>query len=193
MLMNIFDEEMNPIESPDLEKGKLERKFEQVIWRYILECSAEGHYEVIQEYPNGGKDVEWVIDIPEQGYWEARFEDDSLIDLDKCDVGDKPTDSWDKGQMYQTAWEYYIYVPYTTEELEKIKDQKAELERQSQIDELKQSLIDTDYMVMKIMEYQIGGIEMPEEDAAKYADIMIQREEWRNKINELEDGGDADV
>lgn len=95
--------------------------------------------------------------------------------------------------MYQTTWEYYVYVPYTTEELEEINKQKTELERQSQIDELKQNLIDTDYMVMKIMEYQIGGIEMPEEDAAKYADIMIQREEWRNKINELEDGSDADV
>lgn len=191
--MNVFDKEMNSIESPDLEKGKLERKLEQVIWRYILECSAEGHYEVIQEYPNGGKDVEWVIDVPEVGHWEGRREDGSLVDLDACDVGDKPTESWDKSQMYQTTWEYYVYVPYTTEELEEINKQKTELERQSQIDELKQNLINTDYMVMKIMEYQIGGIEMPEEDAAKYADIMIQREEWRNKINELEDGGDADV
>ena len=23
-----------------------------------------GHYEVIAEYPNGGKDVKWVIDVP---------------------------------------------------------------------------------------------------------------------------------
>lgn len=24
----------------------------------------QGHYETIQEYPNGGKDVEWIIDVP---------------------------------------------------------------------------------------------------------------------------------
>lgn len=29
-----------------------------------LEVKEVGHYEVVQEYPNGGKDVEWVVDIP---------------------------------------------------------------------------------------------------------------------------------
>ena len=28
------------------------------------EAKEVGHYEVIAEYPNGGKDVIWVIDVP---------------------------------------------------------------------------------------------------------------------------------
>lgn len=28
------------------------------------EVKEVGHYEVIAEYPNGGKDVKWVIDVP---------------------------------------------------------------------------------------------------------------------------------
>lgn len=190
--MNVFDKEMNPIESPDLSKGYLTNKAENITWSYVLESEQQGHYEVIMEYPNGGKDVEWVIDVPEVGHWEAKREDGSFVDLDVFD-GQQYEDSWDKNDTYLTSWSYQIYIPYTEEELEQIKSEKKEQERQNQIEELKQNLIDTDYMVMKIMEYQIGGIEMPEEDAAKYADIMIQREEWRNKINELEDGGDADV
>lgn len=30
----------------------------------IKEIPEEGHYEVIHEYPNGGKDVEWIVDKP---------------------------------------------------------------------------------------------------------------------------------
>ena len=30
----------------------------------IEEVKEVGHYEVIAEYPNGGKDVAWIIDVP---------------------------------------------------------------------------------------------------------------------------------
>lgn len=30
----------------------------------IIAIPEEGHYETIAEYPNGGKDVEWVVDKP---------------------------------------------------------------------------------------------------------------------------------
>ena len=30
----------------------------------VEEVKEVGHYEVIAEYPNGGKDVIWVIDVP---------------------------------------------------------------------------------------------------------------------------------
>ena len=30
----------------------------------IKEIPEQGHYETIREYPNGGKDVKWVIDVP---------------------------------------------------------------------------------------------------------------------------------
>lgn len=30
----------------------------------IIEVPEEGHYETLREYPNGGKDVKWVVDVP---------------------------------------------------------------------------------------------------------------------------------
>ena len=30
----------------------------------VIEQKEQGHYETIREYPNGGKDVKWVIDVP---------------------------------------------------------------------------------------------------------------------------------
>lgn len=38
----------------------------------------QGHYEVLAEYPNGGKDVEWVIDVPGQ---EAKAAYDETTDI----------------------------------------------------------------------------------------------------------------
>lgn len=35
------------------------------------EVEEVGHYEIIAEYPNGGKDVKWVIDIPHEDAKEA--------------------------------------------------------------------------------------------------------------------------
>lgn len=34
----------------------------------------QGHYEVIAEYPNGGKDVKWVVDVPGQEFCEEHDE-----------------------------------------------------------------------------------------------------------------------
>ena len=35
------------------------------------EVEEVGHYEIIAEYPNGGKDVKWVIDVPYEDAKEA--------------------------------------------------------------------------------------------------------------------------
>lgn len=50
----------------------------------------EGHYEILAEYPNGGKEQMWVVDKPAIEYSPTHTED------------------------------IYIYVPYTPEELEQI-------------------------------------------------------------------------
>lgn len=55
-----------------------------------------------------------------------------------------------------------------------------------QILTLKANLDKTDYIVTKIAEAQVTGRALPEEDAIRYADILIQREQWRAQINELE-------
>ena len=67
-----------------------------------------GHYEVIAEYPNGGKDVAWIIDVP----------------------GTEAKESWDEYEDIQR------YVLYTEEELaardaeKKAKEEEAMLNAQ---------------------------------------------------------------
>lgn len=50
--------------------------------------------------------------------------------------------------------------------------------KQQEIEELKENLEKTDYVVIKIAE----GVATPEE----YADVIEQRQQWRARINELE-------
>lgn len=57
-----------------------------------------------------------------------------------------------------------------------------------QISLLKAKLEETDYIVTKLAEAQVTGRSIPEEDADRYAEILLQREEWRSQINELEEG-----
>ena len=71
----------------------------------VEEVKEVGHYEVIAEYPNGGKDVIWVIDVP----------------------GIEAKEAWDEYEDIQR------YVLYTEEELtakeaeKKAKEEEAKL------------------------------------------------------------------
>ena len=64
--MRIFDEtKTNELSSYNLEKGYLINDKLFIKHHEAVEASEEqGHYETVAEYPNGGKDVEWVIDSP---------------------------------------------------------------------------------------------------------------------------------
>ena len=63
--MRIFNIDNIEIFEPDLSKGRVvpEKRF-VIHHEAIREIPEVGHYNVIMEYPNGGKDVEWVVDIP---------------------------------------------------------------------------------------------------------------------------------
>lgn len=63
--MRIFDEQNNLLESIDEAKGYLKNDSLFVCHHEAVEAVEEqGHWETIAEYPNGGKDVEWVVDVP---------------------------------------------------------------------------------------------------------------------------------
>ena len=74
----------------------------------IEETKEVGHYEVIAEYPNGGKDVAWIIDVP----------------------GTEAKEAWDEYEDIQR------YVLYIEEELaakeaeKKAKEEEAKLNAQ---------------------------------------------------------------
>lgn len=71
----------------------------------IEETKEVGHYEVIAEYPNGGKDVAWIIDTP----------------------GIEAKEAWDEYEDIQR------YVLYTEEELAARDAKKKEKEEEAML------------------------------------------------------------
>lgn len=98
--MRIFDVANNELIAPDLSKGRLEPDKIFVAHHEAVEGRQEvGHYETVAEYPNGGKDVAWVVDVP----------------------GVQPQPAWDEYEDIQR------YIPYTAEELKAIADSRKSI------------------------------------------------------------------
>lgn len=62
--MKIIDENGLPVESPDLTLGWLKDDLETIHHDAVEAVEEVSHYETIAEYPNGGKDVRKVVDVP---------------------------------------------------------------------------------------------------------------------------------
>lgn len=62
--MKIIDNNGNPIEAPDLTLGYLKPETQTVHHDAVAGVEEVSHYETIAEYPNGGKDVRKVVDVP---------------------------------------------------------------------------------------------------------------------------------
>ena len=96
--MKIIDKNNIEIETPNLEIGYLKPDRFFIQHHEAIEAVEEqGHYEVIAVYPNGGKDVEWVVDVP----------------------GVKAQEAWDE---YENVLRYVLY---NAEELAAIKAERA--------------------------------------------------------------------
>lgn len=97
--MIIYDKDKKNVlkrEDLDLNKGYLIIEKELVHHEAQEYIPEKGHYITLAEYPNGGKDVEWVIDVPMQEQRDA----------------------------YDEEIEYQIYEEYTEDELELIETEK---------------------------------------------------------------------
>lgn len=62
--MKIIDETGTIIENPDLTLGHLVGDTEPLEHPAVEGVEEVSHYETVAEYPNGGKDVRKVIDVP---------------------------------------------------------------------------------------------------------------------------------
>ena len=62
--MKIIDENGAAIEAPDLALGYLVDDTEPVEHPAVEGVEEVSHYETVAEYPNGGRDVRKVIDVP---------------------------------------------------------------------------------------------------------------------------------
>lgn len=98
--MKILDQNGLEIASPDLTLGHLEFK-ETLVQHHeaVEEVQEVYHYETVCEYPNGGKDVQKVIDVP----------------------GVQAVPAWDE------EIPIYVYTPYTEDELAEMEAQKEDM------------------------------------------------------------------
>ena len=62
--MKIIDETGAVVENPDLTLGYLTADAEEVIHPAVEGVEEQWHWETVTEYPNGGKDVQKIVDRP---------------------------------------------------------------------------------------------------------------------------------
>ena len=62
--MKIIDETGAVVENPDLTLGYLTDDTEEIIHPAVEGVEEQWHWETVTEYPNGGKDVQKIIDVP---------------------------------------------------------------------------------------------------------------------------------
>ena len=96
-LMNeIYTESMERIENPDMTLGYLKSGTRTVHHDAVEGVTEVWHYETVAEYPNGGKDIRKVVDVP----------------------GVEARPAWDEEIPIQ------IYHQYTQEELDRIEAER---------------------------------------------------------------------
>jgi hypothetical protein len=106
--MRIFDVNNVEIKNPDLSRGYLRE--DRIFARHheaVEPVEEQWHYEIVAEYPNGGKDIRKVIDV----------------------VGVKAQDAWDE---YENI---HRYIEYTEDELVKNDDLPTVNDRLDKIEE----------------------------------------------------------
>lgn len=111
-MTEIYNENMERIENPDLSLGYLKTSTRTEHHEAIEGVEEVWHYETIAEYPNGGKDVAKVIDVP----------------------GVEAKAAWDEEIPIQ------IYIPYTQEELDAMETEKNKPTTEQRIAALEEQL-----------------------------------------------------
>lgn len=113
--MKIIDINGNPMESPDLSLGWLEDKTQTIHHDAVAGVEEVSHYETLAEYPNGGKDVKKIIDVP----------------------GVEAKDAWDEEEQVR------VYHLYTAEELAAQAEAKKKAEEAAAAEAKKKAELET--------------------------------------------------
>lgn len=104
-MMKIIDSNGVEIANPDLTKGYLKPATQTIHHDAVAGVEEVSHYETLAEYPNGGKDVQKVVDVPSV---EAK-------------------DAWDEEEQVQ------VYHLYTAEELAAQAEAREKAEQQAKL------------------------------------------------------------
>lgn len=107
-MTEIYNEAMERIENPDLTLGYLKTGTRTEHHEAVAGVTEVWHYETVAEYPNGGKDIRRVIDVP----------------------GVQAREAYDEEIPIQ------IYVPYTQEELDRMEAERNKPTTEERIQQL---------------------------------------------------------
>ena len=132
--MKILDETGAVIESPDLTLGYLTDDTEEITHPAVEGVEELFHYETVAEYPNGGKDVQKIVDRP----------------------GVQAQEEWVEQVPIQK------YIRYTAEELAAQEEERKKAEAREKLPEtvaaLRAALDDADAMTVD-HEYRLALLE----------------------------------
>ena len=111
--MDMYDEQGNPVTDYDPAKGRLEMQKRIHHHEAVEAVEEQGHWETVAEYPEtGGKDVQWVVDVP----------------------GVEAREAWDEEETY------WLYIPYTEEELAQMEADRNQPTPEDRVKELEEAL-----------------------------------------------------
>ena len=111
--MDMYDEQGNPVTDYDPAKGRLEMQKRMHHHEAVEAVEEQGHWETVAEYPEtGGKDVQWVVDVP----------------------GVEAQEAWDEEETY------WLYIPYTEEELAQMEADRNQPTPEERVKELEEAL-----------------------------------------------------
>lgn len=111
--MDMYDEQGNPVTDYDPAKGRLEMQKRIHHHEAVEAVEEQGHWETVAEYPEtGGKDVQWVIEVP----------------------GVEAREAWDEEETY------WLYIPYTEEELAQMEADRNQPTPEERVKELEEAL-----------------------------------------------------
>ena len=119
----IYNEQMERIENPDLTLGYLRPGTRTVHHDTVEGVTEVWHYETVAEYANGGKDIRKVVDVP----------------------GVKAQAAWDEEIPIQ------IYVPYTQEELDRIEAERNKPTTEQRVELLETTTDDIILMMAELI------------------------------------------
>ena len=111
--MDMYDEQGNPVTDFDPAKGRLEMQKRIHHHEAVEAVEEQGHWEIVAEYPEtGGKDVQWVVEVP----------------------GVEAREAWDEEETY------WLYIPYTEEELAQMEADRNQPTPEERVKELEEAL-----------------------------------------------------
>ena len=111
--MDMYDEQGNPVTDYDPAKGRLEMQKRIHHHEAVEAVEEQGHWETVAEYTEtGGRDVQWVVDVP----------------------GVEAREAWDEEETY------WLYIPYTEEELAQMEADRNQPTPEERVKELEEAL-----------------------------------------------------